>query len=48
MVQNAIRFGITSPEDFPSMGPGLEEIRKNLMLLTNLSTGSWEGPGGFR
>ncbi|DAC14242.1 MAG TPA: hypothetical protein D7I06_09305 [Candidatus Poseidoniales archaeon] len=40
-----IRFGITSPEDFPSMGPGLEEIRKDLMPLTNLSTGSWEGPG---
>tara|TARA_B110001452_G_C15234369_1_gene427453 strand:+ start:115 stop:3186 length:3072 start_codon:yes stop_codon:yes gene_type:complete len=40
-----VRFGITSPEDFPSMGPGIEEIKKDLQPLLNLSSGTWEEPG---
>ncbi len=40
-----IRFGITSPEDFPTTGPGLEELKRDLSPLTNLSSGTWEAPG---
>ncbi len=40
-----VRFGITSPEDFPSMGPGIEEIKRDLEPLLNLSSGTWEEPG---
>jgi len=40
-----IRFGITSPEDFPSMGPGIEEIKRNLKPLLDLSSGTWEESG---
>ena len=40
-----IRFGITSPEDFPSMGPGLEEMKRDLSPLLNLSSGTWEESG---
>ena len=37
-----IRFGITSPEHFPTMGPGIEEIKRDLSPLLNLSSGTWE------
>ena len=40
-----IRFGITSPEDFPSMGPGIEEIKRDLKPLRDLSSGTWEDSG---
>ena len=40
-----IRFGITSPEDFPSMGPGIEEIKRDLKPLLDLSSGTWEESG---
>ena len=40
-----IRFGITSPEDFPSMGPGMEEMKRDLSPLLNLSSGTWEESG---
>ena len=40
-----IRFGITSPENFPTMGPGLEEVKRDLSPLLNLSSGTWEEPG---
>ena len=40
-----IRFGITSPEHFPTMGPGIEEIKRDLSPLMNLSSGTWEEPG---
>ena len=41
-----IRFGMTSPEDFPGMGEGLEELWRDLDVFTNLSTGTVleEGP----
>ena len=42
-----IRFGITSPENFPTMGPGLEEVKRDLSPLLNLSSGTWEEPGGI-
>ena len=32
-----IRFGITSPENFPTMGPGIDEIKRDLDPLLNLS-----------
>ena len=35
-----IRFGMTSPEDFPGMGEGLEELWRDLGVFTNLSTGT--------
>jgi hypothetical protein len=34
-----IRFGMTSPEDFPGMAGGMEEIWRDLSSFTNLSTG---------
>ena len=40
-----IRFGITSPENFPSMGPGMEELKRDLSPLTDLSSGTWEEGG---
>ena len=40
-----IRFGLTSPEDFPSVGPGLSELKRDLGPLANLSSGNWENPG---
>jgi predicted RND superfamily exporter protein len=40
-----IRFGITSPENFPTMGPGLEEIKRDLDPMFNLSSGTWEEEG---
>jgi predicted RND superfamily exporter protein len=40
-----IRFGITSPENFPTMGPGLEEIKRDLEPMFNLSSGTWEEEG---
>ena len=40
-----IRFGITSPEHFPTMGPGIEEIKRDLSPLLNLSSGTWEESG---
>ena len=40
-----IRFGITSPEHFPTMGPGIEEIKRDLSPLLNLSSGTWEEVG---
>jgi len=35
-----IRFGVTSPEDFPGMGEGLEELWRDLEVFTNLSSGT--------
>ena len=35
-----IRFGMTSPEDFPGMAGGLEEVWRDLSSFTNLSTGT--------
>ena len=32
-----LRFGITQPEDFPSMAPALEELEKDLEPFANLS-----------
>ena len=40
-----IRFGMTSPEDFPGMGEGLEELWRDLSAFTNLSTGTQEAAG---
>ncbi|RJU85934.1 MAG: hypothetical protein DWC02_05545 [Candidatus Poseidoniales archaeon] len=40
-----IRFGITSPENFPTMGPGLEEMKRDLEPMFNLSSGTWEEEG---
>tara|TARA_B100001109_G_scaffold61004_1_gene49705 strand:- start:1486 stop:4626 length:3141 start_codon:yes stop_codon:yes gene_type:complete len=40
-----IRFGMTSPEDFPGMGEGLEELWRDLTVFTNLSTGTQESAG---
>jgi len=40
-----IRFGLTSPQHFPTMGPGIEEIKRDLAPFMNLSTGTWEEPG---
>ncbi|MBT4065983.1 MAG: MMPL family transporter [Euryarchaeota archaeon] len=40
-----IRFGITSPDDFPSMGPGIDKIKSDLGPLLNLSSGTWEEEG---
>ena len=40
-----IRFGITSPENFPTMGPGIDEIKRDLDPLLNLSSGTWEERG---
>ena len=40
-----IRFGITSPENFPTMGPGIEEIKRDLSPLLNISSGSWDERG---
>ena len=40
-----IRFGITSPEDFPSMNKWFEELRSDLKPLTELSSGTWEEQG---
>ena len=42
-----IRFGITSPENFPTMGPGLEEIKRDLDPMFNLSSGTWEEEGSM-
>ena len=35
-----IRFGMTSPEDFPGMSGGMEEVWRDLSSFTNLSTGN--------
>ena len=43
--QMIIRFGLTSPQHFPTMGPGIEEIKRDLAPFMNLSTGTWEEPG---
>jgi predicted RND superfamily exporter protein len=40
-----IRFGLTSPQHFPTMGPGIEEIKRDLAPFMNLSTGTWEEAG---
>ena len=40
-----IRFGMTSPEDFPGMGEGVEELWRDLGVFTNLSSGSIENAG---
>ena len=40
-----IRFGITSPEDFPSMKGGMEELWRDLEVFTNLSSGTYEQSG---
>jgi predicted RND superfamily exporter protein len=40
-----IRFGMTSPEDFPGMGEGLEELWRDLSVFTNLSSGDVEQSG---
>ena len=40
-----IRFGMTSPEDFPGMGEGLEELWRDLEVFTNLSTGTIQEAG---
>ena len=40
-----IRFGMTSPEDFPGMGEGLEELWRDLTVFTNLSTGTKSSAG---
>lgn len=40
-----IRFGIIRPEHFPSMGPGLEEVWRDLSVFTNLSSGTFEEAG---
>ena len=40
-----IRFGMTSPEDFPGMGEGLEELWRDLAVFTNLSTGTKSSAG---
>ena len=40
-----IRFGITGPEDFPSMGPAMDELWRDLEVFTNLSTGTQDTPG---
>ena len=33
-----IRFGITGPEDFPSLAPAMEKLWEDLEVFTNLST----------
>jgi predicted RND superfamily exporter protein len=40
-----IRFGITSPEDFPSMEGGMEELWRDLSVFTNLSSGTYQSAG---
>ena len=40
-----IRFGITSPEDFPSMKGGMEELWRDLSVFTNLSSGTYQSAG---
>ena len=40
-----IRFGMTSPEDFPGMGEGIEELWRDLEVFTNLSSGTQEKAG---
>jgi predicted RND superfamily exporter protein len=40
-----IRFGITNPEDFKSLGPGIDELKQDMSPLTELSSGDWEGSG---
>jgi hypothetical protein len=40
-----IRFGITSPEDFPSMKGGMEELWRDLSVFTNLSSGTYLNAG---
>ena len=40
-----IRFGMTSPEDFPGMGEGMEEIWRDLEVFTNLSSGTMDEAG---
>ena len=41
-----IRFGITSPEDFKSMRPGMKEIEKDMSPFINLTSGDWRERGG--
>tara|TARA_B100001248_G_C27231679_1_gene385131 strand:- start:46 stop:759 length:714 start_codon:yes stop_codon:yes gene_type:complete len=36
---------MTSPEDFPGMGEGLEELWRDLTVFTNLSSGTQESAG---
>jgi hypothetical protein len=40
-----IRFGITGPEDFPSLAPAMEKLWSDLEVFTNLSTGTHESSG---
>ena len=40
-----IRFGITSPEDFPSLAPAMDKLWRDLEVFTNLSTGTHETAG---
>jgi predicted RND superfamily exporter protein len=40
-----IRFGVTQPEDFPSLGAGIDEIWNDLEVFTNLSSGSYASIG---
>ena len=40
-----IRFGITGPEDFPSLAPAMDKLWQDLEVFTNLSTGTQESSG---
>ncbi|DAC68810.1 MAG TPA: hypothetical protein D7I16_05355, partial [Candidatus Poseidoniales archaeon] len=40
-----IRFGITGPEDFPSLAPAMDKLWEDLEVFTNLSTGTREVAG---
>jgi hypothetical protein len=40
-----MRFGITSPEDFPSMKGGMEELWRDLSVFTDLSSGTYHSAG---
>jgi predicted RND superfamily exporter protein len=40
-----IRFGMTSPEDFPGMKGGVAEVWRDLEVFTNLSSGTYEEEG---
>lgn len=43
--QMLMRFGITSPEDFPSMKIGMQELWRDLSVFTNLSSGTYQSGG---
>ena len=40
-----IRFGITGPEDFPSLAPAMDKLWEDLEVFTNLSSGTHETAG---